>query len=63
MIHLANDPNATRHGSRPSPEEGKGRSFEHSHSRGRHAWPFPSRYTDRPAPQKAAKNSHGASGS
>ena len=65
MIHLANDPNATRHGWRPSPDEGKAR-FEYSRSRAGHAWPFPSRHTDRPAPQNGSKTSqasHGASGS
>lgn len=63
MIHLANDPNASRHGWRPSLEDGKGRSFEHSRSRGRHAWPFPSRDTDLPTPQNAAETNNDASGS
>lgn len=62
MIHLANDPNATRHGWRPSQDEGKSR-FEHSRSRAAHVWPFPSRHTDRPAPQNGSETSHGASGS
>jgi hypothetical protein len=61
MIHLANDPNATRHGWRPSQEAGKGRSFERGC--GRHAWPFPSRYTERPASDNGTKTRNGASGS
>jgi hypothetical protein len=57
MIHLANDPDATRHGWRASQEAAKGCSFEYPRSRGRHAWPFPSRYADRPAPENASKTS------
>lgn len=55
MIHLANDPNASRMGFRPAQTESKGRSFDHAR-RGGHAWPFLSRYSGRPAPQTASKN-------
>ena len=62
MIHLANDPNASRMGYRPGQNESQGRSFEHPRSRGGHAWPFLSRHAGRPVPQDASKNS-GDSGS
>ena len=55
MIHLANDPNAGRAGYQPAPSDSKGRSTDHPRSRGSHAWPFPSRYALRPAPQNAAR--------
>ena len=63
MIHLANDPNASRMGLRPSQAENQGRSFDHARSRGGHAWPFLSRHSGRPAPQTASKtpSSHGGS--
>lgn len=64
MIHLANDPNASRMGYHPAHSEAKGRSFDHSRSRGGgHAWPFPSRYAGRPAPPDALKNPSSDSGS
>jgi hypothetical protein len=63
MIHLANDPNASRMGYQPSLGENKGRSLDHPRSRGGHAWPFLSRYAGRPAPQNASKNSSSDSGS
>lgn len=56
MIHLANDPNASRMGSRPAQSESLGRSFDHTRSRAGHAWPFLSRHSGRPAPQTASKN-------
>lgn len=55
MIHLANDPNASRMGYRPAQTESQGRSFDHPRSRGGHAWPFLSRHSGRPAPQAGAK--------
>lgn len=64
MIHLANDPNASRMGFRPAPAESTGRSFDHPRNRGGHAWPFLSRYAGRPAPQNGAvKNPSSDSGS
>ena len=56
MIQLANDPNASRLGSRPAPTDGKGRSLEHPRSRGGHVWPFLSRHSGRSAPSTASKN-------
>ena len=56
MIHLANDPNASRMGYRPGQNESQGRDFAHPRSRGGHAWPFLSRHAGRPAPQDASKN-------
>lgn len=56
MIHLANDPNASRMGYRPAHSEVKGRNSDHSRSRGGHAWPFPSRYAGRPPAQDSLKN-------
>ena len=55
MIHLANDPNASRMGHRPAQTDNQGRSLEHPRSRGGHAWPFPSRHAGRPVPQGASK--------
>lgn len=55
MIHLANDPNASRMGYRPGQNDSQGRRFEHPRSGGGHAWPFLSRHTGRPAPQDASK--------
>ena len=56
MIHLANDPNAGRPGYQPAQSESKGRSIDHPRSRGGHAWPFPSRYAARPAPQNTTQS-------
>ncbi len=61
MIHLANDPNASRMGYRPAPTENQGRSFEHPRSRGGHAWPFLSRHSGRPVPQGASRTPSGDS--
>ena len=63
MIHLANDPNASRMDYRPAQSEGKGRSLDHLRSRGGHAWPFLSRHAGGPAPQHASKNTSSDSGS
>ena len=63
MIHLANDPNASRAGYRPAPSESKGRGLDHPRSRSGHAWPFPSQYAGRPAPHNASKSTGSASGS
>ena len=56
MIHLANDPNAGRPGYQPAQSESKGGSIDHPRSRGGHAWPFPSRYAVRPAPQNTTQS-------
>ena len=56
MIQLANDPNASRMGSRPAQSENNGRSVEHPRSRGGHAWPFLSRQSGRSAPPTATRN-------
>jgi hypothetical protein len=57
MIQLANDPNASRMGSRPAQSESKGRGPEHARSRSGHAWPFISRHSGRPAPSAARSTS------
>lgn len=54
MIHLANDPNASRMAFRPAPVESKSRSFGHPRGPDGHAWPFLSRSTGRPAPQNTS---------
>ena len=56
MIHLANDPNASRMGYRPAQSESQARNFENARSSGGHAWPFLSRQSGRAAPQAASKN-------
>lgn len=61
MIHLANDPNASRMGNRPAQTENEGRSFVHPRSRGGHAWPFLSRHSGHPAPQGASRTPSGES--
>jgi hypothetical protein len=63
MIHLANDPNASRMGMRPGPNESKGRSFDHPRTRGGHAWPFLSRHAGRPVPPNPSRNTSSDSGS
>ena len=57
MIHLANDPNASRMGHRPSQGDSSGRGFDHSRSRSGHAWPFLSRHASHPVPQNSSKSS------
>jgi hypothetical protein len=64
MIQLANDPNASR-SFRPGPGEagGKPSSFEATRGRTAHAWPFLSRYAERPARQESEKPNARESGS
>lgn len=62
MIHLANDPNASRN-NRPGQNDGKPSSFGQQRSRSGHAWPFPSRYAARPAQQDHQKPTASESGS
>lgn len=57
MIQLANDPNASRMGIRPTQSDSKGRRLEHPRSRGGHAWPFLSRHSGRSAPSTASRSS------
>lgn len=63
MIHLANDPNASRIHYQPPQNDDKGRSGGHPRSGVGRAWPFPSRYAARSAPQNACKNPSSDSGS
>ena len=64
MIHLANDPNASRMAYRPAAGESKGLRLDRQRSRGGHAWPFLSRPAGRPAPQNdPSKNPGSDSGS
>ena len=55
MIQLANDPNASRMGSRPTPPDSNGRSLEHPRNRGGHAWPFISRHPGRAVPPASTR--------
>jgi hypothetical protein len=63
MIHLANDPNASRLSQRPAQNDGKGGSFSSQRGRSGHAWPFLSRYAARPAQTDNQKPTASASGS
>lgn len=62
MIHLANDPNASRLQWRPSAADGKAHGFA-PQRRSTHAWPFISRHSDRPAAPGGAKTPTSDSGS
>jgi hypothetical protein len=64
MIQLANDPNASRSFLRTAPAAARGGS-ETAVRRGRpgHAWPFLSRYAERPAQQANSKPAANDSGS
>jgi hypothetical protein len=64
MIQLANDPTASR-SFRPGPgaADGKESTFDPKRSRTGHAWPFLSRYADRPARQESEKPNARESGS
>ena len=57
MIQLANDPNASRMGSRPVQSDNKGRSLDHPRGRAGHAWPFISRHSGRAVPPAASRTS------
>lgn len=63
MIELANDPNASR-AFRANASEGKAGSAVDARKRNAHAWPFLSRYAERPAQQqyntKPAANDSGS---
>lgn len=63
MIHLANDPNASRMGTPPAPNDGESRAFDRSRSRAGHTWPFLSHHAGRPSPQNPLKRASSDSGS
>jgi hypothetical protein len=63
MIQLANDPNASRSGWRPTANDGKPAALDGQRGRSAHAWPFLSRYAARPVPQDGPKNPSNESGS
>lgn len=63
MIHLANDPSASRMSFRPAPNEGKASNFATQRGRTGHAWPFLSRYATRPVQQETQKPAASDSGS
>jgi hypothetical protein len=64
MIQLASDPTARRVDWRSAAAEDKGFSLEPRRPRQGHAWPFISRYADKPAaqnaPHKPASAEHGS---
>jgi hypothetical protein len=63
MIHLANDPNASRMGNRNAPNDGESRAFDHSRSRAGHVWPFLSHHAGRPSPPNPLNSGSSDSGS
>ncbi|NPC58205.1 hypothetical protein [Caenimonas soli] len=63
MIQLANDPNASKTSYRPEHSEAKGSDFSAKRGRTGHAWPFLSKYAERPAPQDTQKPAASNSGS
>ena len=63
MIHLANDPNASRMGTRPALNDGESRALDHPRSRAGHAWPFFSHHAGRPSLQNPLKSASSDSGS
>lgn len=54
MIQLATDPQASRSNWRPAAGEAKDNSLATPRRSG-HAWPFISRYDERPAPQDSKR--------
>ncbi len=63
MIQLANDPNASKTSYRPEHSEAKGSDFSAKRGRTGHAWPFLSRYAERPVQQDTPKPAASDSGS
>jgi hypothetical protein len=55
MIQLASDPTASRVNRRPAPAESKEMSLAARSGRSGHAWPFISRYAEKPGSQQQAK--------
>jgi len=64
MIQLASDPTASRTNWRPTSSEDKAASLEPRRARAAHAWPFISRYADKPTgqntPKTPASSDHGS---
>jgi hypothetical protein len=65
MIHLASDPTASRSMNwQASSAEDKGQSPQARRARSGHAWPFISRYVDKPAgqeqPRRTSASQHGS---
>lgn len=56
MIQLVSDTNSNRNGNRPAANDSRNPLFENKQGRGGHAWPFPSRYAVKSAPQNPQKN-------
>lgn len=65
MIHLAKDPTESRAGFWPARSDAEGKSSRTDAKLGRsgHAWPFISRYADRPTRQDSQKPAGRESGS
>jgi hypothetical protein len=63
MIQLASDPTASRVNWRPAPGVGKDASLQAQRSRSGHAWPFISRYADKPVAQQQIRKPSSEHGS
>jgi hypothetical protein len=64
MIQLATDPNASRSNWRPAAAEAKDGALVTRRPRSGHAWPFISRYAERPpVPQESKQTPSSDSGS
>jgi hypothetical protein len=63
MIQLASDPTASRVNWRPAPADSKEMSLPARRGRSGHAWPFISRYADKPGAQQQAKKPSSEHGS
>ena len=64
MIQLANDPNASRSFNRAAANDAGKEPAEGRHARTGHAWPFLSRYAERPVrPENSRKPAANDSGS
>ena len=63
MIQLATDPNASRSNWRPAPAEARDQDSTSRRQRSGHAWPFISRYAERPASQEPKRTPSSDSGS
>ena len=63
MIQLATAPNASATSYRPAQSDGKGATIDAHRARTGHSWPFPSRYSVRPAQPQSQKPAASDSGS
>ena len=63
MIQLATEPTARRVSYRPVASDGKGSTHETQRGRSGHAWPFLSRYAERPPQQEGRQIPASDSGS